>query len=330
MVNVGIIGLGPAWETRYLPALKKLRGRIRVCAVYDAVANRSQHVAKELQCRSEQGIVALAERTDIRGLLILDSTWHGHALLQLVCSLRKPALIADCRGSDRESLKAVYKAAVDEGTTLMPEFGERYTPATGRLKELIATRMGNPRRIVVNATVDSDEARDVAAGDTRASHELVNWLDWCRYVIGSAPTAVSSGPFENEAGDRGRRISVEFHSSASDHPTAELRILDTVRSKDRSGPASVTTRLEVVCERGSAIVESPIEIAWKTETKLVTESLASERSNVEVMLDHFCRRVAGGLIPVADLNDVCRSLTLVEAAQRSFVTGQPVSLNGQA
>ena len=330
MVNVGIIGLGPDWETRYLPVLKKLRSRIRVCAVYDAVANRSQHVAEELQCHRELGIVALAERTDVRGLLILDSSWHGDALLRLVCSLRKPAFVANCHGTDREVLRTIYQSAVEEGTTLMPEFGERYTPATGRLKELIATRIGRPQRIVVNTNAVCYEARPGNAGDERVSDGLVNWLDWCRYVIGTAPVVVFSEAFENEVGDCGHRIRVEFQSQSTDCPTAEWTFLDAIRSEDRREPASATTRQEVICDKGSAIVNGPTEITWKTETKVITESLAAERSNVEVMLDQFCRRVVGGLIPVADINDVCRCLTLVEAARRSFATGQPVSLNGQA
>ncbi len=35
------------------------------------------------------------------------------------------------------------------------------------------------------------------------------------------------------------------------------------------------------------------------------------------MIDHFCRRLAGGLIPIADISDVCRCLRLVHAAKES-------------
>jgi hypothetical protein len=69
---------------------------------------------------------------------------------------------------------------------------------------------------------------------------------------------------------------------------------------------------------------------WRTEHEQGDESLLSERSDVEVMLDHFCRRVVGGLIPVADLGDVRRCYRLARAASESMQTGSPVHLNGQA
>ena len=45
------------------------------------------------------------------------------------------------------------------------------------------------------------------------------------------------------------------------------------------------------------------------------------------MLDHFCRRVVGGLIPVADLADVCGHLRLIESAERSLTVGRPMKVS---
>jgi len=57
-----------------------------------------------------------------------------------------------------------------------------------------------------------------------------------------------------------------------------------------------------------------------------TESLTADRSEVEVMIDHFCRRLAGGLIPVADISDVCRCLRLRACRQgKSFEARAPSS-----
>jgi hypothetical protein len=58
--------------------------------------------------------------------------------------------------------------------------------------------------------------------------------------------------------------------------------------------------------------------------------LSHDRPEVEVMLDHFCRRVVGGLIPVADLLDICRSLHLVRSLEESRKIDRPVHLNGEA
>jgi hypothetical protein len=46
------------------------------------------------------------------------------------------------------------------------------------------------------------------------------------------------------------------------------------------------------------------------------------------MIDHFCRRLVGGLIPVADISDVCRCLRLVHATKQSLATAAPIPLNG--
>jgi hypothetical protein len=47
------------------------------------------------------------------------------------------------------------------------------------------------------------------------------------------------------------------------------------------------------------------------------------------MLDHFCRRVVGGLIPVPDIGDICRGLEVVRAARQSLEMRQSVPINGR-
>ena len=85
----------------------------------------------------------------------------------------------------------------------------------------------------------------------------------------------------------------------------------------------------VACERGEAVLEGPAQIRWSVSGEEgKTESLTADRSEVEVMIDHFCRRLAGGLIPIADISDVCRCLRLVHAAKESHAKRSPVHLNG--
>ena len=70
-----------------------------------------------------------------------------------------------------------------------------------------------------------------------------------------------------------------------------------------------------------------MQLSWVSDGERRVESLVSERSEVEVMLDHFCRRVVGGLIPVADLADICSHLRLIESAERSFTLGKAVRVS---
>lgn len=63
--------------------------------------------------------------------------------------------------------------------------------------------------------------------------------------------------------------------------------------------------ITIHCERGRAEITSETQIRWQTSQPAPEdETLTSERSKEEIMLDIFCRRVVGGLIPVADLSDI--------------------------
>lgn len=67
-------------------------------------------------------------------------------------------------------------------------------------------------------------------------------------------------------------------------------------------------------------------ITWEHDGVQHRESLSSERPEIEVMLDHFCRRVVGGLIPVPNIEDVHRALSIVQAAKESDESGCTIPL----
>jgi predicted dehydrogenase len=327
MVNVGIIGLGPVWETRYAPVLDKFRKRIAVCAIFDPVADRAQQVAAEYGAQAVQGILALLERDDVRSVLLLDTAWHGQESLRLICSRNKPAYLSGNWGTDAGQLQQLHERSRAAGLTLMPEFGRRYTPATGRLQELMATRIGRPRKIMIDATGEFGEP-----GTGSAREFLTGLLDWCQYILRMPAVCLQAKPLNSPAdgGFPDCLITLEFCQPRShgDRPVAELRVRNR-RSDEEFGHKDVL-RHEIVCDSGNAIIESGATISWSTGSSPITESLTADRSAVEVMLDHFCRRVVGGLIPVADVGDVCRSVAMAEAAEQSLRTGQAVSLNGSA
>ncbi len=335
MVNVGIIGQGPDWYVRYRPALDKLGQRISVHAIYDPVANRAEQVADELHAMPVEGILALVERRDVQAVLLLGSDWHGRVPLGFVNSRRKPVYISGCLGDDVDTLADIHQAALTGGLTLMPEFSQRYTPATGRLQELIATRIGRPQRIVIDATTHNGSRGGLADAFEPKNGFLVGLFDWCRYIVRTSPKMLRARLLTavGQDGHEDRCITVEFDKprAGGDRPVAELRIHESDSIGDAPADNSEGTkfRYEVDCERGRAVLEGSETISWGSGAKLVTESLATERSAVEVMLDHFCRRVVGGLIPVADVADVCRSMLLARAADQSLRTGQAVQLNGR-
>jgi predicted dehydrogenase len=189
MVNIGVIGLGPIWESRYAPVLHKYRDRICVRAVFDPVARRAEEVAAQWSAVPVQGVLALLNRSDVRAVLLLDSCWHGLRTLEFACERKKPTYIAATLGSDADRLRKIYEAGRAEGLTLMPEMSRRHVPSTARLHELMATQLGRPKRIVVEAQVPQSGGPSGHPTESpiaeRDAEFLVSLIDWCRYVVRS-------------------------------------------------------------------------------------------------------------------------------------------------
>ena len=330
MINLGLVGLGPVWESRYRPVLEKLRHRVRVRAVYDPIASRGEQVAFEFGATPYQGVTALLAQADVRGILVLDTSWHGNALLHFVRKARKPAYIAGSLGEDWDEILELRSLVESEGLLVMPEFSRRFTPATCRLRELIATRLGRPRHISIHAVPPAADAPDAVPGQAAETDFLVGLLDWCRYVVRSTAVVLESAPMQHDAPPEGpRSIAIEFAEvrDISRRPTVVLELHHPPAATDKSARSGVS--FTVACERGEAVIEGPAQIRWSVSGEEgKTESLTADRSEVEVMIDHFCRRLAGGLIPIADISDVCRCLRLVHAAKESHAKRSPVHLNG--
>lgn len=332
MINLGLVGLGPVWESRYRPVLEKLRHRVRVRAVYDVIASRSEQVAFEFGAVPYQGVLTLLSQPDLRGILVLDTSWHGNSLLHFVRKTKKPAYIAGSLGEDWDELTELGSLVESEGLLVMPEFSRRFTPATCRLRELIATHLGPARHITIRAVPPAADSPDAVPGQAAGTDFLVGILDWCRYVVRSSAVQLEATPLHAEAHPDGpRSIAIEFAGARDPErrPTVRLELHNAPVTCDKEGETVSGVCFVITCERGEAVIEGPAQIRWTPaggEGK--TESLTADRTEVEVMIDHFCRRLAGGLIPVADISDVCRCLRLVHAAKESHAKRSPVRLNG--
>jgi len=363
MINLGIVGLGPVWDSRYRPVLEKLRHRVRVRAVYDTIASRGEQVAAEFGAIPYQGVLTLLSQPDLRGILVLDTSWHGNALLNFVRKSRKPAYIAGSLGEDWDELLELRSLVESEGLLVMPEFSRRFTPSTCRLHELIATRLGRPRHIAIHAVPPAADAPDAVPGQAAGTDFLVGILDWCRYVVRSTAVQLEASPLISDSAREGSRsiaiefaeprdkerrptVKLELHTppppaspattgagskgNGTAAPDSEQHATETAGTEPHRSAAVAGVCFVVACERGEAVIEGPAHIRWTpTGGEGTTESLAADRTEVEVMIDHFCRRLAGGLIPVADISDVCRCLRLVHAAKESHAKRGPVMLNGE-
>ena len=306
-VNFGLIGLGPCWESQFRPALAKLEQRLRVVAVYDSVLARAEQAARETHARVVSGVTALADRPNVQAILWLDASWTGTATLRLLCERRKPVLIAARFEFPLSELERLHAHAATHGLIVVPALSRRCTPATHRLQELMATELGRPLRIEIHGSAAHNSQMPFATEADRLmmslqadDDPLLEWIDWCNYVFRGTPqqaTRAVDWPVNKQASVR-----LEFAPFNPNDLTSLPRVAEVSISADSVEEARVS------CERGDARLLGAATIEWTTAGGSHSESLTAERSETEVLLDHFCRRVVGGLIPGPDLGDLCRAI----------------------
>lgn len=184
----------------------------------------------------------------------------------------------------------------------MTAFPLRHTPATNRLRELIATKLGRPLSVQIECALrDSAEFPiDYVAGVA----------DWCGYVLGKSPSDATA-LLVNDAGRRWQ-IDLQFatNSASSPGPFARVCWLE-------SGTAGES--MHVTCEQGAAVITGATEITWRDESQELHDSLTSERPSADIILDRFCRHVVGGLVPVTDLLDALRSLRIAHSIRGAML-----------
>lgn len=320
MVPVGVVGLSPAWEQRYRPAILSLRSRIDIRAIYDPVLSRAEQAAGLFEADVLTGMRVLARRSDIKALLVFDGGWCGRETIRLLCQTGRPLFLGGAIGTDAGPLDRLCAEVADCGVTVMPELGQRYTPATMRLRELIATQLGPPVRMTIEAEAPAVPPDGQPLGSLPWNGFVSGLLDWCCAVLPTRPTEV-----EMRASPTGgpETIHILFARPRSGGETPAITI------QIHAGTTASATRppvFHVECVRGRAEIRSAHRIVWHSLDQDGDEHLTAERNDLQVMLDHFCRRVVGGLIPVADLTDIRRAWILAEAAAESLKVGRAIRL----
>lgn len=292
MLKIGIIGLGPDWETRHGPALARLSQRIRVVAVYDAVAPRAMRVAQELRAVAAPGIRAVLGRKDVRAALVLGTDWQRLAPLRMGIAHGKPLYVAAPVAASLPDLDSLCREAAAQSLLIAPELRLRTAPATTRIQELAATHLGRANHIT--ATMALPPGGDLL-------HTLVSAVDWCTLVIRSIPASIAVQP----PSDRSLKLLLTFRRIGPN--SAPVQAVLEIISRDEALPLIA----EIECERGTIQLTGQAQLNWHAGDQTLSESLDSERTDVETLLDHFARRVVGGLVPVPGLDDVCRVMELI-------------------
>ncbi|MEO1524051.1 MAG: Gfo/Idh/MocA family oxidoreductase [Planctomycetota bacterium] len=321
-LRIGLIGLGELWGTRYRPALRMLDDRFDVRAVYSTVSKLSESTAAEFQADPVDGYRALVCRCDIDAVMVLRQCWLGWLPAMAACQAGKAVYWAAGLEIDSSRAKTVRTTIEESGVSFMTELPRRFAPATLRLKELIATRLGAPTLIRVHQQMISDD--DKPKGTRTLQSDLVELVDWCRYVVGRAPTNVASVASRPNY----HSLAMDFGGDGDKEVTAEVTC-DACLPQRWSEAASFRppASMKVYCENGVAFIDLPSTLVWFDDAGRHVESLETESPIGERMLRQFHRSVTSLVRDLGGLADAYEAATVVEASKKSHDLGRSVTLD---
>lgn len=325
-LRVGVVGVGSAWESRHLPALRALSDRFEVAAVCDPVQHRAQQAAKQFNATVYDGFRALMQRNDIDGVLLLSAHFYGATPIFAACEFGKAVYCAAALELEDQHATDLRERVQSSGIAFMAEFACRLSPATLRLKELLVTKLGKPRLLFCNRRRSSPIKCE--SGD-RCARDLVELVDWCRYVVEADPTSLLATahmspetPFADYFG-----VSLDF-SPNGDVGKGPVAIIGCGNYVPESLEESLAFRrpadLKVVCEHGIAFVDLPNTVAWFDRAGQHLEKLDHERNVGEQLLLHFHRAVESLVLKTASLDDAHKAITIANQAKVSCRTGQRI------
>jgi len=325
-LRLGVIGVGPAWESHHLPALRALSDRFEVIAVCDPVQHRAEQTARHFNAAVHDGFRGLTQREEIDAVLLLSGSFYGALPIHAACEAGKAVYCAVAIDLEDAEAGTLRKKVETAGIAFMAEFPCRLSPATLRLKELLATKLGAPKLLFCNRR---RLHRDKPSEHSRCYRDLVELVDWCRYLVEAEPTSVSAITHFAASGDQDY-FSVNLDFSGAGQPSTGAAA--TISCGDYVSPnlqESIAYRrpadLKIVCDHGIAFVDLPSTISWFDESGQHLETLDHERPVGEQLLLHFHRAVSSLVLKTSSLADAHRAITIANQAKVSCETGQRVS-----
>lgn len=300
-LRVGVIGLGRLWEARHKPALAKLNDRFQITAVYDQVLRRALIESRALDCHAAEGLHALIDRPDVDAVYLLCPQWFGLYPIEAICRAGKPIYCALPVAGEYDELRGLEPIVRRSGVPFMIEMARRFYPASLRLRELLATRLGRPRIILGQNRLFGFD-RYAPPGPANQLTPLPLWvdpgsylLDWCRFLFQEDPASIQTD--STRAYPDSDRPGADFESFTAHFPDGGIAQIDSYRYQGAAwGEASrflPQPGFQVFAERGVAWLEMPDRIQWTDAQGIHEERLPLEPSVGEVLNDHFHRLIAG-------------------------------------
>ena len=333
-LRVGLVGVGNAWEIRHRPALRALSDRFEVRAVCEPVAHRAEMAARDFSADTVDGFRSLMEREDIDAAMVLSGQWFGALPILAACDAGKAVYCAAALDFNPDQARQIKERVEASGVAFMAEFPRRLAPASLRLKELIATRLGSPRLLFCHQRLPTGSRtaqRATMSLPVSRTHDLVELVDWCRYMAGCEPMSVLGLTHVSQAEPQ----EIDYEMMSLDFADAQPGTKITAQiSSGRYMPACwpeaagfrPPAALQVACEEGIAFVDLPSTLVWFDKAGRHMESLDSERSVGEQMLSQFHRAVTSLVRSTSGLEDAYRAMLIVQQAHRSHAEGCRIKL----
>ncbi|MFN3191129.1 MAG: Gfo/Idh/MocA family protein [Aureliella sp.] len=326
-LRLGLIGQSTDWQQRHLPALRMLGDRFEVRAVYNAVSSLAEKAATEFDARAYCGFREMIADPEVDAILFLESAWYGTAPVQAACEFGKAIYCGTEVHIPTSQANALRRIVDQSGIAFMAEFPRRLAPATLRLKELIATQLGQPRLLFCHGRVSPSAGIQDSEAERIIRRELVELLDWSTFIA-AKPMDHIQGTEHRNTHDQSNvdymSMSVGFRGEEeqSDAALAQISCGGYIPSTwEEASNFRPPADIQVRCEHGLAFLDLPNTLIWFDEAGRHQESLEAELPVGAQLLTQFHRAVTSLVRKMADLHDVCRGLTALEVAQDSIRRG---------
>ena len=302
-----------------------MRDRLQVVSIYNSVSVLADTAARELDAERFDSFRALMESSSLDAVLVLEDDWYRLMPLYAACDYGKAVFCGAELNLNPSAANSIRNQIQNSGIAFMTEFPRRFAPATLRLKELIATRLGRPRLLFCHRRLacESKDIRNNASLDARSQRELMELVDWCNYIVADSPTwvqAIRHTSSQSPNNSDYQILSLGFGNPETD-PQAILAQISCGAYIPEVWNEAIAFRppaaIQVCCEKGLAFVDLPTTLVWFDGAGRHQETLDTELSVGQQMLGQFHRSVTSLMRKSNDLEDTCRALHILDLARKS-------------
>ncbi|GAB6165484.1 Gfo/Idh/MocA family oxidoreductase [Thermostilla marina] len=332
-LRIGIIGFGNGAHQRYLAALRTLVDRLEVRAVCEPIACRVAETVSADPVRLYAGFRAMCRDPNVDAVVVLDTAWFGPLPILAACDEAKAVFLGKDVVLTPDELRRVRDRVATAGVAFMAELPRRHYPATIRLKELIATRLGPPRLLFCHDRIPPRNPRPgrLPNGGLNLQRHAAELVDWCTFVMGQGPRRVTATRCRAPVGDDSHllALTLDFGEVATSQ-SGPIAMIDCAHSSWEPWQEALSYRpppaMKVVCEHGVAYLDPPTTLVWFDQAGQHIEALEQEVPLTESMLMIFYRMVTSLIRRMTDIDDLCRAVQVVDIADRSAAEGRRLEL----